>query len=183
MVIPALPASAPAIVTPTAMPSGILCSVIANSIISVLLIFVCTPSGLSLFKCRCGIRVSNNSKNAIPSKKPTVAGIHAIPPCASVISIDGIRSDQTDAAIITPDAKPSNAFSSFGAIFSFIKNTIAAPSVVPIKGMPRAINIFIYASLFHRYPYYIQNNRNRQQRIKDCTVKTNAILPWGFRYK
>ena len=39
----------------------------------------------------------------IPPKNPIAAGI-ALP---SLISNDGINNDQTDAAIITPDAKPS----------------------------------------------------------------------------
>ena len=63
--------------------------------------------------------------------------------CFSAISIDGIRSDQTDAAIITPAANPSNNFSNFGAICFFKKNTIAAPIEVPKKGIANIINSFI----------------------------------------
>ena len=46
----------------------------------------------------------------MPTKKPTTAGIHAIIFCSFAISIEGIKSDQTDAAIITPDANPNSAF-------------------------------------------------------------------------
>ena len=75
--------------------------------------------------------LSNISRNIIPSKNPTVAGIHAIIPCSSAISIEGIKSDHIDAAIITPDAKPSKSFSTLLLILFFMKNTIAEPNVVP----------------------------------------------------
>ena len=84
--------------------------------------------------CKCGITLSSTSKNAMPSRNPTAAGRNlSLYPFA--ISIDGISSDQTEAAIITPEAKPSSSFSSFSFILFFIRNTIAAPSVVPAKGI------------------------------------------------
>ena len=43
-------------------------------------------------------------------------------------------SDQMDAAIITPEANPSNNFCIFGLISFFKRKTIAAPSDVPING-------------------------------------------------
>ncbi len=64
-----------------------------------------------------------------------LAGIHAITPCSSAISIDGIRRDHTDAAIITPDANPNKNFSTFLFISSFIRKTIAEPIVVPMNGI------------------------------------------------
>ena len=51
-VIPVFPIKAPANVTPTAIPSGILCNVTASTIIVVFLSFDFTPSGLALFTCK-----------------------------------------------------------------------------------------------------------------------------------
>ena len=47
-------------------------------------------------------------------------------------------SDHIEAAIITPDAKPSNVFFVFKCISSFMKNTNAEPKVVPKKGINKA---------------------------------------------
>ena len=69
------------------------------------------PSGSLLFKCKCGITLSNINKKIIPNKNPILAGIHASIFCSCAISIDGINNDQIDAAIITPDANPNNSFS------------------------------------------------------------------------
>lgn len=60
--------------------------------------------------------------------------------------IDGIRSDQTEAAIITPAAKPSRDFSVLGDILSFNRNTIAEPREVPTKGMNSVIKVVIISS-------------------------------------
>ena len=79
--------------------------------------------------------LSNTNKKIIPIKNPTAAGIHSILPWFLAISIDGIKSDQIDAAIITPDAKPSKNFSNFLFILSFIKNTIPEPNKVPKNGI------------------------------------------------
>jgi hypothetical protein len=46
----------------------------------------------------------------MPSRKPIAAGITLHLPLSASISIAGISSDHTDAATITPDAKPSNVF-------------------------------------------------------------------------
>ena len=102
------------------------------------------PSGLSLFKCKCGITLSNINKNTIPNRNPTAAGIHAIFPF--VIFIDGISKDHTEAAIITPDAKPNKSFSTFLFILFFIKNTVAVPIVVPKNGIVSPTNNSIYSS-------------------------------------
>ena len=65
-------------------------------------------------------------------------------PLSSTISIDGINSDHTDAATITPDAKPNNVFCSLADISPFMKNTKAEPSIVPSNGINRPIiNIII----------------------------------------
>ena len=49
--------------------------------------------------------------------------------------MDGISSDHTDAATITPDAKPSNVFCSRTDISPLMKNTKAEPSIVPSNGI------------------------------------------------
>ena len=49
-------------------------------------------------------------------------------------AVELLRSLNTEAAIITPDAKPSNNFCKLGAIRSRNKKTIAAPSDVPRNG-------------------------------------------------
>ena len=81
------------------------------------------------------MRLSRIKRNNIPPRKPTVAGSHATFPCSVAMSIEGIKSDHTDAAIITPDANPSNTFSTRLSIPFFIKNTIAEPRVVPSNGI------------------------------------------------
>ena len=47
----------------------------------------------------------------------------------------GISSDHTEAATITPDAKPNSDFCSRADISSFMKNTKAEPSIVPSSGI------------------------------------------------
>ena len=56
-----------------------------------------------------------------------------------------------DAAIMTPAANPRSAFSTNGEILSFIKNTIAAPSVVPTNGINNVTNSDISYLSFHPY--------------------------------
>ena len=79
----------------------------------------------------------------MPSRNPTAGGNHEIPPFSSAISIAGIRSDHTDAAIMTPDANPSSVFSSFCFISFLIKNTIAEPSTVPENGISIPNSVFL----------------------------------------
>jgi len=88
--------------------------------------------------------LSKPNKKNIPNIKPIAAGIQAILFCSVAILIDGIRRDQTDAAIITPDAKPNKIFSMFLSILFFIKNTIKLPAAVPIKGIANPKNRFIF---------------------------------------
>ena len=54
--------------------------------------------------------VSSSIKKAPPSTNPPPTGSNTPRPWASAISMAGINSDQTDAAIMTPAAKPKNAF-------------------------------------------------------------------------
>ena len=57
-----------------------------------------------------------------------------------------MSSDHTDAATITPEAKPSNVFCKRGDISSFIRKTNAAPSMVPNRGMSNPkINVIFYS--------------------------------------
>ena len=56
-------------------------------------------------------------------------------------SIPGIRSDHTEAATITPEAKPSRIFCSKLGISFFIKKTKADPRAVPRKGMSKAVRV------------------------------------------
>ena len=84
-----------------------------------------------------------SNKNPIPNKNPTAAGNTDQAPLSTPISMAGINSDHTDAATITPDAKPSNNFCSRGDISSRMKKTNAAPSMVPQRGMSRPITSVI----------------------------------------
>lgn len=81
-------------------------------------------------------------KEMIPIRKPIEAGIQAILPSFSAISIAGINSDQIEAAIMTPAANPSKIFSIFPCNLFFIKKTIADPNVVPTKGINKPNTIF-----------------------------------------
>ena len=46
----------------------------------------------------------------MPANSPPQAGTKASLPMEADRSIDGIRSDQTEAATMTPEAKPRSAF-------------------------------------------------------------------------
>lgn len=75
------------------------------------------------------------SRTAKPASKPIVAGITAILPLSAHISMLGISRDQTDAAIMIPDAKPISPFWTFWLISFLITNTKAEPKAVPRKGI------------------------------------------------
>ena len=129
------PLSAPANTTPTAIPSGRLWMVTARASIAVFDRCDRMPSGLSVPICRCGVSSSMSNKKPIPNRKPTAAGSTAHFPLSAPICIAGISSDHTDAATITPDAKPNNDFCSRADISSRMKNTKAEPSIVPSSGI------------------------------------------------
>lgn len=67
----------------------------------------------------------------MPARNPTAAGTTL----SRAISIDGISSDHTLAATITPLANPSSVFCSRSGMSFFMKKTNADPSIVPIKGI------------------------------------------------
>ena len=94
----------------TAIPSGMLWRVTAKTSIVDFFQEDLRPSGSSEFAWRWGIRISKPKRKRIPIIKPTAAGTHSINPWASLMEIDGKRSDQTEAATITPEAKPSKVF-------------------------------------------------------------------------
>jgi hypothetical protein len=70
-------------------------------------------------------------------------GIQLILPIPSESSKDGIISDHTDAATITPAAKPSNMLCMRADTSRRAKSTIDAPIIVPIKGISIMVKIFI----------------------------------------
>lgn len=136
-------AKADAKITPTAMPSGMLCKVTAidNIVLRCHCLLGESPSGVSAPMCKCGISVSSNNRNNIPATNPTAAGSHSLRPALTDISIDGKMSDHMLAATITPDAKPSSSFLTLAAISVRSKNTMAEPNKVPRKGSNRIGNM------------------------------------------
>ena len=117
--------------TPTASPSGKLCRVMAVTSSTLRCQVVLIPSACSISspRCRCGRMRSTTHRNAPPSRNPTTAGIQPGTPLPSDISMAGASSDQKLAAIITPAAKPSMAFSSERLTF-LVRKTVAAPAAV-----------------------------------------------------
>ena len=113
------------------------------------------PSNLTLSTQICGMMPSIKSKNAMPIKNPAAAGIQALLPCSTAISIEGISNDHTDAAIITPAANPKSSFSMVWFNWFFIKNTIAAPNVVPVNGIIKPTIKLIFMLTFSHFIHYI----------------------------
>ena len=108
--MPTSPCSIPATTTPTAIPSGKLCIVTAKMSMVVRLKCARGPSGSVLPKCKWGVIWSSSNKNPMPIAKPTAAGNTCHLPMSAHCSMLGMSSDQIEAATMTPDAKPSNAF-------------------------------------------------------------------------
>ena len=106
-VIDASPDFKPAYTTPTAIPSGILCSATASTMVVVFFRLLFGPSGALLFIWRCGITWSRISRNNIPSQKPTTGAINDSFHICSDFSRAGIIRLHTDAATMTPAAKPA----------------------------------------------------------------------------
>ena len=143
ILMPVLSRSAPARATPTAIPSGRLWRVTARTSMVVFRKSAFIPSGFAFSIWRWGTRLSSNSRKPTPARKPAAAGSQAFPPCSSDISMAGSKSDQREAAIITPEANPMRSFPSHGFMSFFMKNTMAAPRDVPQKGIDIIINSFI----------------------------------------
>ena len=90
----------------------------------------------------------------MPRRNPTAAGITDHLPLSASISIAGMSSDHTDAATITPEAKPRSDFCSRTDISPRMKNTKAEPSIVPSSGTSSPmINVIISGAIlqFSRY--------------------------------
>ena len=122
-------AMAPANITPTAIPSGMLCNVTASIIINVFFFFV------DFISDNFSMKLLVISKKKTPVISPIVAGSHGIILASLDSSIAGNINDQMEAAIITPEAKPNSIFSFLVLFWFFMKNTIAEPRVVPIRGI------------------------------------------------
>ena len=142
-VICVLPARNPAYITPTAIPSGMLCSVTASSIMVVRPSLFLGPSAWSLPTCRWGIRWSSASKNSTPNQNPANAGKNANRPSPADWSMAGISKLQMEAATITPAAKPASERCTRSSSECRIKNTHAAPKDVPKKGISMPQNVCI----------------------------------------
>ena len=130
-------------ITPTAIPSGILCNVTANE--SIVVRFHCflvlSPSGVVAPVCKWGIKVSSNNRNNMPNTIPAAAGIHVMLLFSALIYRLGMSKDHIDAATMTPDAKPKSSFRNQSLIAPRSRNTMAAPKVVPMNGNNRMGNI------------------------------------------
>ena len=132
MAVPPLRISA--YTTPTAMPSGRLCSATASTSMVVFFMWQRGPSHTALFMCRWGMILSSTSRKAMPSRNPMAAGRNASLPRWSDWFMAGISRLQMEAATITPAAKPVSARRSSGFMPLRITNTQAEPSAVPMKG-------------------------------------------------
>ena len=88
-------------------------------------------------------------------------------PCP--MSMAGMISDHTEAATITPEAKPSRSFCTSGGISRLMKKTKADPRAVPRKGIINAAKtgfILLQKSLII---------------IFQCRCLQTGWLPWRLR--
>ena len=102
------------------------------------------PSGSAQPICKCGVSLSIANRRAMPAIKPTAAGTTAMRPMPAHISIPGMSSDHTEAATITPEAKPNNDFCANTGMPLFMKNTKAEPKTVPRNGISNVSNIYSF---------------------------------------
>ena len=101
------------------------------------------PSAFSAVAWICGMTLSRSSRKAIPSRNDAAAAK------ADDDSMAGMSRDQTDAAIMTPPAKPATAFPSRSPIPFGNMYTAAAPRSVPRNGTMKRI-IRSIARIYHR---------------------------------
>ena len=82
-------------------------------------------------------------------------------------------SDHIEAATITPEAKPNNAFCKRAGISFRIKNTKAEPNTVPISGInkPNIVTIIVLP-FFILNAYFIRNLF-----LLCCDMLLNLITP------
>jgi len=78
---------------------------------------------------------SSKSRNKTPAQNPTAAGRNESLPSAADCSMAGINKLHTEAATITPAAKPVRLRCTRSLSDFFMKNTHAAPSEVPRNGI------------------------------------------------
>ena len=132
------------------MPSGTLCKVTA-SVSNVVrgTRSGCRPSVSSVELCRWGTKRSSASRNNMPAQKPTKAGTNANRPISAEASIEGMIKLKMEAATMTPAAKPERARSTVWDTPPRSRNTHAAPSVVPTKGIskPQTTSTDTYVTL------------------------------------
>ena len=119
------------------------------------------PAALQRRRCIYGGKVSNitclfaldmillvcvlkHLKNKMPTQKPTAAGTKANLPRPSDCSMAGISRLHTEAATITPAAKPVSIRWTRSPRLRRMKNTQQAPKVVPRNGMRIPKNVFMY---------------------------------------
>ena len=130
------PSAASANARPTAMPSGILCSVMADRSRKSLCVTRSPP--------RCRVNSSSSASSSAPSTMPAAAGRNGgSRPSAAVCSMAGRMRLHTLAAVITPAAKPSSAPCARSQTARAKKNTVAAPSAVirNVKDVPSHASI------------------------------------------
>ena len=87
----------------------------------------------------------------MPIMNPIAAGTTDHAPLSAFISIAGMSKDHTEAATITPEAKPNNDFCNRADISSFIMNTKAEPSIVPNNGIRSPMIIVVVISVIVFY--------------------------------
>ena len=74
---------------------------------------------------------SSANRKPMPNRNPTAAGITLHLPLSASISIAGMSNDHTDAATITPEAKPNSDFCTRTYISSFIKKQMPSQASCP----------------------------------------------------
>ena len=98
------------------------------------------PSGLRAPAWRWGSRPSSSSRKPTPRTKPPTAGSQPGVPAASASSMAGMSRLHTDAAIITPAAKPRKMRCTAALSRARNRKTMAAPVAVirKVKPVPTA---------------------------------------------
>ena len=116
------------------------------------------------------------SKNSTPTQKPIRAGRKDSLPIPSDCSIAGISRLQIDAATITPAAKPASERCTKSPSDFFIKNTHAAPSIVPRNGIsiPRKVSICLTAFALQ---YYLFLLNPASSLYSGCSFKYGSLSP------
>ena len=95
--------------------------------------------------------MSSKSINNTPRRNPVTAGTHAKFPISEDSSIAGISNDHTEAATITPEAKPKSVLCALCELRSFRKSTTLAPISVPKNGNTSSGRISIIVIIYTLY--------------------------------